>query len=455
MSLALANAWIGSIASVVRVVLVSPATRDRQRSIATGAHLCLNALQQQTPHRGIRILEASRLLGQRPMRHDFIDRAEPGSCGHRRVKRRDHLLGHRFVQMHFDQFREIGANLDHARVELGTRAERFDKKQPRQPAMVAERLEHHVEGGLRPGDRVALRCYGCFAALAQHVRQTVQQRQKDGLLVGKVEIHAALGGLGLGGDFIDQSAVIALGRKHLDGGIQNALVALLTAKLLDWHLRVPEKPTDSSVGFCAFSLHVGGRTTTLAAEGGTGGSAPRGGPLRGHLRWWAARDELAPGAEGGTCGQRSAGRSAARTPPLVGGPRRTRSCRRRRNQGQRSAWFSGGRLAPKAELAGPCAPRQVLARRALDVVVLAVDLRVVGFFSAPLRAVLLRVGALVGVAASAGAAAATDSLCSRDISRDLRRAAAFGCTMPLWAALSRARIAARTSSAASPAVVAT
>jgi hypothetical protein len=68
-------------------------------------------------------------------------------------------------------------------------------------------------------------------------------------------------------------------------------------------------------------------------------------------------------------------------------------------------------------------------------------------------AVARRVGAF-GVAAT-GAAAAADSWFSRDIKRDFRLAAAFRWTIPFWAALSSARTAARTTSAASPAVVAT
>jgi hypothetical protein len=57
------------------------------------------------------------------------------------------------------------------------------------------------------------------------------------------------------------------------------------------------------------------------------------------------------------------------------------------------------------------------------------------FFSAvPPRAVVARrVGALALVSTSA-VCGATDSRCSRDIKRDLRRAAALRCTMPYCAA---------------------
>jgi len=59
---------------------------------------------------------------------------------------------------------------------------------------------------------------------------------------------------------------------------------------------------------------AGGRPATnslLGPKAELAGSAPRGGPLRGHLRWWAARDELAPAAEGGTRGSAPLGSVAA------------------------------------------------------------------------------------------------------------------------------------------------
>ena len=89
------------------------------------------------------------------------------------------------------------------------------------------------------------------------------------------------------------------------------------------------------------------------------------------------------------------------------------------------------------------------------VVVLPEDLRAVVLLV--LRDVVARrVGAFVGaVASAAGVVAATDNWCSRVIKRDLRRAAALRWTIPFCAALSSARTAARTISAASSAVVAT
>ena len=97
-----------------------------------------------------------------------------------------------------------------------------------------------------------------------------------------------------------------------------------------------------------------------------------------------------------------------------------------------------------------------MARRARELVVLLLDdelRRVVAFWPVA-RVEARRVGALAAGAA-AGAACGVCSWCSRDIRRDLRRAAALRWTMPLWAALSRARTAARTLSAASAAVLAT
>src|SRR5207248_5827394 len=65
----------------------------------------------------------------------------------------------------------------------------------------------------------------------------------------EVEVNAAFGCFGFGGNLVHQRAVVALGRKYLDRRVEDALVTLLAAELLCGHDACPKKPTDSSVGF--------------------------------------------------------------------------------------------------------------------------------------------------------------------------------------------------------------
>ncbi len=87
---------------------------------------------------------------------------------------------------------------------------------------------------------------------------------------------------------------------------------------------------------------------------------------------------------------------------------------------------------------------------------------VAGFLSAVLAALARLAGDLAAVrpfvstgVLSAVSAGASDSWCNLAISRDLRRAAALGWTMPRCAARSSARTAARTATAASSTLLAT
>jgi hypothetical protein len=94
------------------------------------------------------------------------------------------------------------------------------------------------------------------------------------------------------------------------------------------------------------------------------------------------------------------------------------------------------------------------------------DLRAAGFLAAGFRSALglldvaprlapVEVAFAAGFLSAAAGFSVTDSECNRDISRDLRRAAALRWMMPFCAALSSARTASRTCSATSSLVLPT
>jgi hypothetical protein len=194
-------------------------------------------------------LEITGLFGERPMGHHLVDCAEPGGGGGGRVDRFDSARGDGVVEVTADQVGERGAQRDHARVEFGPGAERLDHEQARQASVATERVEHDFERDFGSADRVRFGGDGDLDALAQHVGQAVEEREEDRLFVWEVEVDAALGGVGLDGDLVDEGAVVALIGEDAHGGIEDALVANLGADLLDGHLAAfSEKPTDSSVG---------------------------------------------------------------------------------------------------------------------------------------------------------------------------------------------------------------
>src|SRR5439155_15382158 len=98
--------------------------------------------------------------------------------------------------------------------------------------MATEGIQDHLERLLGAVDGGRLRDDGLFDALLQDVREAIEQGEEDGLLVWEVEIDAALGGLGLLGDVVDQRAVVALAGEDAGGGVEDALIPLLGAELL-------------------------------------------------------------------------------------------------------------------------------------------------------------------------------------------------------------------------------
>jgi hypothetical protein len=127
---------------------------------------------------------------------------------------------------------------------------RASTRKSRASAGGPERAQHHVQRHpLASGSvsaRSLLRC-----ALQQHQRRAVHQRQEDRLLAREVEVDPALRRVRLLGDVINGGVAVPFAGEDLQRGIQDALVALVGAGLLEVHRmcrdRFNKRPTCQSV----------------------------------------------------------------------------------------------------------------------------------------------------------------------------------------------------------------
>jgi hypothetical protein len=176
---------------------------------------------EELAQRGIVRLERGRARRDEPLHDDLAHGAEPDLAGETGIARRDETGAQRVVEIASESSGEAFANREEARRELASVG--IDEEEASEAAVAAEDLESALDGGVRASQRILFGRRCGLEATEEEVGGALEESAEERLLAGEVEVEAALGSVGLGGDLVHGCVAVPAPGEDVERGLEDAL----------------------------------------------------------------------------------------------------------------------------------------------------------------------------------------------------------------------------------------